>query len=188
MSFNQSAFNALVDALQLRHFSANELLVGRWAKSDYGDRNSEPPLRLWQNIIPTILIVDELRATLGQKIKLLSGYRNEAYNNPRNNAGRSRRSQHQAYTALDIQVSGMAPEQVETILNQWHGKKWFFSPIWFERKSEKVGAGLIPFGALPLKIPLFGGGCLFTLHGFVKAYPGRNFTHIDTRGVTASTP
>ena len=188
MSFNQSAFEALIGSLNLRHFSPGELLVGRWAKSKNGDRNSAPPLKLWQNIIPTILIVDELRATLGKKIQLISGYRNEAYNNPRNNAGRSPRSQHQAYTALDIRVSGMAPSQTATILEQWQGKKWFFSPIWFERKSEKVGAGPIPFGALPLKVPLFGGGCLFTFRGFVKAYADSNFTHIDTRGVTSTTP
>lgn len=188
MSFNQSAFEALIGSLNLRHFTPGELLVGRWATSKNGDRNSPPPLRLWQNIIPTILVVDELRATLGKKIKLVSGYRNEDYNHPRNNPGRSRRSQHQAYTALDIRVADMAPGQIASILEQWRRKKWFFSPIWFQRKAEKVSAGPIDFGALPVKVPLFGGGCLFTFHGYIGAYSTRNFTHIDTRGITRSTP
>ena len=181
MSFNESAFAAHIGRLGLNHFGYKELLVGR-----YRALNGPPPLRLWDNIVPTILVVDALRSHLGKSIKLISAYRTEAYNDPSKNAGRAPRSQHQAFSALDIRVTGMAPAAVAKILESWQDKEWFWSPVQFQRKAEKVKAGRIPFGELPRKVKAGPLGCFFTVRGFVKPYPGSNFTHIDTRGMKSS--
>jgi hypothetical protein len=182
MSFDKSAFEGFVASLGLKHFNADELLVGR-----YRSKNGPPPLTHWHNIAPTIVVLDTLRAELGQSVKLVSVYRTEAYNDPANNPGREPKSQHQAFTAIDFQVSGVKPDDVKAKLRAWESSRWFHCPLAFERKGTKVSAGTIPFGELPRKVSLGSFGCWFTYRGYVKAY-GVSFTHFDTRGITSTTP
>ena len=80
MAFDESAFAARIDALGLKHFGYKELLARTSSKNKFGTKNSKPPMRLWDNIIPTIIILDELRAELGKSISLQSIYRSEEYN------------------------------------------------------------------------------------------------------------
>ena len=144
MSFDEAKFAAHIGRLGLNHFGYKELLAGR-----YRALNGPPPMRLWDNIVPTILIVDALRAHFGKSIKIISAYRTEAYNDPSKNSGRATKSQHQAFTALDIRVQGETQEKVAKTLESWEYKRWFWSPIQFNRRAESISKGQIPFYELP---------------------------------------
>lgn len=191
MAFDESAFAARIGALGLKHFGYKELLSRTSAKNKFGTQNSKPPMRLWDNIIPTIIILDELREQLGKSIKLQSIYRSEAYNQASSDSskgytGRAKTSQHMAYSAIDFTVSGVACTKTEKILMEWRdGGKMFYAPVAFERKAEKVSAGNIPFGELPRQWRVWPFGIWFTFKGYIHAYPSENFTHIDTRGLTS---
>lgn len=182
MSFDKSKFEAFVGSIGLKHFTADELLVGR-----YQPKNGPPPLCMWHNIVPTIVVLDALREELGASIKLISGYRTEAWNDPANNPGRAKLSQHQAFSALDFKVTGVPPATVKAVLKSWENDRWFWSALDFERKPVRISAGNIPFGELPRKFSTGLFGCWFVFRGYIKAY-GTSFTHLDTRGITGSTP
>ena len=177
MSFDETAFATKINRLGLKHFGYQELLTRTTWKNKFGTKNSKPPMRLWDNIIPTVIVLDALRAELGKSISLQSVYRSEAYNQASSDSskgytGRAKTSQHMAFSAVDFIVSGMACTKVATILL-------------FERKAEKVSAGTIPFGELPRHWHVWPIGVWFSFKGFIKAYPSENFTHLDTRGLTS---
>lgn len=181
MSFNRSQFNVFVDSLQLRYFSASELLSQQYVKD-----NGPPPLKLWHNIVPTILILDELRHRLGTSVRIVCAYRTEAYNN-NGHGGREKLSQHQAYSAIDFQVPGHSVEKIARELDWWQDSYLFRSPIDFQRKATSVKAGNIGFSELPRSVFSKSGGfshVMFKFRGFVKPYPAKNdnFIHVDTRG------
>lgn len=191
MAFDETAFAAKIDALGLKHFTYKELLARISSKNKFGTKNSKPPMRLWDNIIPTIIILDALREELGTSIKLVSVYRSEEYNQASSDptqgyTGRAKTSQHMAFTAIDFTVSGMSCTKVEKILMEWRDTgKMFYSPYKFERKAEKVKAGTIPFGELPRQWHVWPFGVWFSFKGYIHAYPSENFTHVDTRGLTS---
>jgi hypothetical protein len=185
-------FAARIGGLGLKHFNPGELLARTSSSNKFGTRNSKPPQKLWDNIIPTILVLDALREHLGRSISLQSIYRSEAYNQASDDkatgyTGRARTSQHMAFTAIDFIVSGMSCTEVEKILKDWSDSgKMFHSQVSFERKAEKVKAGNIPFGELPRQWRVWPLGVWFAFKGYIHAYPSENFTHVDTRGMTGS--
>lgn len=185
-SFDEPKFAQFIASLGLKHFNYKELLVGR-----YRPLNTPPPEKLWHNIAPTIAVLDVLRDEFGASIKLISAYRSEDYNDPvkSGNAGRKPGSTHQAFSALDFQVTGVKPDTVKAKLRAWECSKWFFSPIYFNRVTETLSTGKkITMGVLPQQIKAgVIAGCFFQYRGYVKAY-GVKFTHFDTRGITTSTP
>lgn len=191
MSDYTTKFAARIDGIGLKHFKASELLARTASKNKFGTANSKPPERLWDNIIPTIIVLDALREHLGKSISIVSVYRSEAYNQAAGDksvgyAGRAKTSQHMAFTAIDFIVSGMACTEVEKTLKEWSNSgKMFYSPVMFERKAEKVSAGAIPFGELPRTWRVWPLGVWFAFKGYIHAYPSENFTHIDTRGMTS---
>lgn len=81
-----------------------------------GVANSYPPKGLWQNIIPTLRVLDDLRDHFGKPVVLLSSYRNDAYNK---RCGGAKYSQHKYFTALDFAVVGHSPREVYTLLLKW---------------------------------------------------------------------
>ncbi len=180
MSFNAAKFDAFVESIGLKNFNASELLVGRYRKD-----NGPPPMTIWDNIVPTIVVLDALRDEFNSSINIISCYRTEAYNDPAKNAGRARLSQHQAFTAIDFKVAGVKPETVKAKLKSWENDRWFYSAYAFERKAVKISYGNIPFGELPRKWSAGAFGCWFVFKGYVKSY-GLSFTHLDTRGITGS--
>jgi hypothetical protein len=192
MSFDRTAFDARIAQVGLKHISSGELLARISAKNKFGTKNSPPPQRLWDNIIPTALVLDELRAHYGKSITLISGYRSEAYNQAAKSKddadgyhGRAKTSQHMAFSAFDFRISGVACTETAALLQQWEDEgKMFYSPVDFARKAEKVDAGNIPFGELPRTWRLGWFGVWFSFAGYIKAYPSDNFTHLDTRGKT----
>lgn len=184
-------FTARIDGVGLKHFKASELLARTSSKNKFGTKNSKPPERLWDNIIPTIIVLDALREELGKSISIQSVYRSEAYNQASDDktkgyTGRAKTSQHMAFTAIDFIVSGMSCTEVEKTLKKWSNDgRIFYSPVMFERKAEKVSAGTIPFGELPRTWKVWPLGVWFSFKGYIHAYPSENFTHIDTRGLTS---
>ena len=53
-------FEEFFATLELQHFKFHELL-----KHTDREGNTEPPRSLWDNIVPTILVLDKSRAHLG---------------------------------------------------------------------------------------------------------------------------
>jgi hypothetical protein len=167
-----SDFDTFITALELRHFQPDELL---YATDNPG--NSMPPSRIWGNIVPTILILDELRATLGRPIRITSCYRNPIYNA---RIGGATLSQHTAFTAIDFHVRDMAPLEVKEILISWRDSdRAFLLPVDVHRTPVEVEAGII--GHHPIEIKHHSDGQkTFCFSGGIGIY--RSFNHLDTRG------
>ena len=75
-------FAVFVAGIGLKHFSAGELLVkgskhGNPGNPAYG-LNTDPPKQLWDNIVPTVRLLDRLRDALGAPINFTSVYRSPA--------------------------------------------------------------------------------------------------------------
>jgi uncharacterized protein YcbK (DUF882 family) len=105
----------------LRHFKADEL-EWMFSRVNKGVRNSAPPRDIWHSIIPTLRILDDLRAHLGQPVTLNSTYRAIPYNR---SVGSPDGSQHVKFTAADFKVAGRTPAQVHTVLKGWRDAgKW----------------------------------------------------------------
>ena len=98
-----------------RHFGADEF-TSYFARERSGVKNSPPPKRLWKNIVPTLRIVDDLRASFGKPCTILSSYRSPGYNKT---VGGASLSQHKEFTALDITFDGVSPQQVYDRLIEW---------------------------------------------------------------------
>ena len=174
------SFENFIAELQLRYFRSNELLINTERAG-----NIEPPSEMWNNIVPTILILDKLRDCLGLPIHLFSVYRAPDYNN-RGDVGGVPLSQHQAFAAADIRVPALADRGVSlrTIydwLRLWQDR-WFDSPVPIETHQVTVPAGEISHA--PLNTREEDGIHSFQFRGYL-AYGG-TYVHIDTRGTNDS--
>jgi uncharacterized protein YcbK (DUF882 family) len=109
-------FKDYFDTLGIKHFTAEEF-TEYFSVHRRGVTNSTPPREMWGNIVPTIRIVDALRAHWGKPIVLLSSYRSPDYNRAIGDA--APKSLHMQFKALDIAVSGKTPGQVFDQLSQW---------------------------------------------------------------------
>ncbi|NKC30455.1 D-Ala-D-Ala carboxypeptidase family metallohydrolase [Falsiroseomonas selenitidurans] len=191
MADYKTDFAARIGQLGLKYFNASELLTRTSSKNKFGTQNSRPPEAIWDNIIPTIIVLEALREHLGKSVSVQSVYRSEAYNQASTDkatgyTGRAKTSQHMAFTAIDFKVAGMACTEVAGILQEWSNSgRMFFAPVMFERKAVKVSAGTIAFGELPRSWKVWPFGTWFALKGYIHAYPSENFTHVDTRGLTS---
>jgi N-acetylmuramoyl-L-alanine amidase len=110
--FDYAAFEDFVAGLGLRYFSATELLFlgNSNASGKCKGRNAPPPRSRWNNIANTAKMLDEIRERIGHPVKILSGYRNDAYNNCiKGEPG----SLHTRYNAIDWTSSGRT-------VNEWH--------------------------------------------------------------------
>jgi uncharacterized protein YcbK (DUF882 family) len=108
-------FSEWFAAQGFRHFGAGEF-TNYFAAQRNGVKNSQPPKRLWKNIVQTLRIVDELRASFGKPCRILSSYRSPAYNRA---IGGAPLSQHLEFTALDIAFDGISPQRVYDRLIEW---------------------------------------------------------------------
>lgn len=88
----------MLDKAGVKYFTADELFF-RGASDQTLRLNTDPPKSLWKNMIPTAVVADEARARLGKPIRVLSGFRNAAYNR---RVGGSRASQHMRFSAIDM--------------------------------------------------------------------------------------
>jgi len=104
MSDVKKEFNKWFGGLGVKYFKAHEF-------TNYFERNLNtfPPKSKWDNIIPTIKLVDRLRADLGVPIRVTSSYRSAKYNK---NCGGATKSLHKEFKAIDLQVDGFSPSYV----------------------------------------------------------------------------
>ena len=174
------SFKDFIAQLNLRYFKSSELLVNTERSG-----NTEPPREIWNNIVPTILILDRLRHCLGLPIHLSSVYRAPAYNSREDVSGVPL-SQHQAFAAADINIpaldaKGMSLKAVAEFLKLWQDQ-WFTSPIPIETQQMTVPAGVIPHA--PLNTLEEEGLHTFQFRGYILY--GGSYIHIDTRGINGS--
>jgi len=107
---------------KFKHFSPEEF-TSYFHITRRGVTNSAPPEHLWENIVPTLRIVDALRDHFGKPITILSSYRSQAYNAAIGDA--APKSLHKQFKALDISVSGHTPREVFETLLSWRNQKRF---------------------------------------------------------------
>ncbi len=83
-----------------RHFSPSEI-EGYFDEVRKGVRNSAPDPELWENIVPTLRVLDDLREKIGGPIIVTSSYRSPEYNRA---VGGKSASQHMLFRAIDFQT------------------------------------------------------------------------------------
>jgi lysozyme len=110
---------------KFKHFKAQEI-TWMWGRVNKGVRNSEPPRNLWRNIVPTLRILDDLRAHFTAPITLNSTYRSLAYNR---SVGSPDGSQHRRFSAIDFRVAGHSPAAVARVLKGWRAGGKFTAGI-----------------------------------------------------------
>lgn len=111
--FNMARYEALIRGLGLSHFVPAEFLfLGNSNAPGAGcsGRNGLPPEELWGNIAKTARMLDEIRKRLGAPIRILSCYRNDAYNRC---VGGERKSLHKEFRAVDWHCDSGT-------VDQWH--------------------------------------------------------------------
>ena len=109
-------FEEWFELLDVKHFASEEF-TEYFQVRRRGVTNSAPPPEMWGNIVPTLRVVDQLRAHFGKPIVLLSSYRSPAYNAAID--GAATKSFHMRFQALDIAVAGKTPRQVFEVLKDW---------------------------------------------------------------------
>lgn len=100
-------YRAFLAGLRLRHFSPEEV-ISYADQVRGGVRNDLPDRQLWDNLVPTLWVVDQLRAYLGAPITLTSIYRAPDYNRQ---VGGATGSMHLQNRAIDFQVAGVSPTE-----------------------------------------------------------------------------
>lgn len=174
---NLDAFKEYIRLLDLQHFNYYEILTGVFKERE-GIVNAPPPVEIWHNIGPSLLVIDELRKTLDVPITINSTYRSPEYNPL---LGGARKSQHMGFVAIDINARGVSPTAVADQLIAWQTEgKWIQSPVKLTPVDVEVPAGVIP--RENLKTREVNGQWEFRYKGGVGYYS--SFTHMDTRGVT----
>ena len=107
--------SGLIKAAAIQHFTAAEVLT-LGASHACNGLNTLPPLSIVHQIMPTLVVVDSLRAHLKTPVIILSGYRSAAYNKA---VGGARASMHREFRALDIQATHHTAEHIWSILRRW---------------------------------------------------------------------
>lgn len=90
-------FQELLTKEGIKYFTAEEVFFKGGSDSRL-KLNSHPPKELWPKIIPTLKVLDQLRQKVG-RLKITSGYRNQAYNRA---IGGEKNSYHQHFIACDV--------------------------------------------------------------------------------------
>ena len=188
--FTLPSFERFVASLKLEHFRASELLI----RTDRA-LNGFPPVRLWPNIVPGLIVLDWLRHDLERPVRITNAWRSTAYNLSRRVKG-GERSQHQAFRALDFQVlddSGDAEPSLQRAardLLRGAREELFEVPgavKWDGLEPVDVQAGRIPQKNLE-RWRGDGSGWrsrsrVFRFRGGIGSY--QNFSHLDARGINS---
>ena len=98
-----------IDEWGVEHFQARELTrLSQWGTRDL------PPTDIWADIAPALRIADAARSALDEPVRVVSGWRPEAYNEE---IGGSPTSEHTRFRALDLQpVDGDQMERFRSIV------------------------------------------------------------------------
>lgn len=170
--------------------------------------NNVPPLNIWDNIIPTLLVLDEICEELSYDLTIKNSYRSKAYNDgliqvskakrviaDRQNAandgtvstmtmstaesGVSSKSQHMPFRAIDFQGSGGNSASWHDKAKEMRGRR--FALPWPISMNNVTIAGATGIKFVESGLLLTDGD--FEYHGGIAQYP--NFVHIDCRGTDA---
>ncbi|MEM6383099.1 MAG: D-Ala-D-Ala carboxypeptidase family metallohydrolase [Pseudomonadota bacterium] len=103
--YDYDTFAGHIERLDLRYFTPREFLFmgGSNEAGRCAGKNEAPPKELWDNIVPTALMLDEIRHRLGAPIRILSCYRSPAYNRC---IGGASKSLHMQFRAVDWTCDG----------------------------------------------------------------------------------
>lgn len=112
----KQAFIDWFNSKHFKNFSASEF-TSYFETTRRGVKNSYPPRDMWENIVPTLRLVDRLREDLGRPIVILSSYRSPSYNSAIQ--GAATKSYHMNFQALDIAVAGYSPSDIFILLKEY---------------------------------------------------------------------
>jgi hypothetical protein len=177
-------FRAFIASLKLTFITADELLPYFTAVRG-GVRNEPPPPALWHNFAPTLLVLDRLRAKLNAPLSITSSYRAPRYN--RQLDGAAGLSQHMAFRAADIQISGKKPREVYAEARALRGTRIVIPAGAQFRAAGMINSGPIdadtPFSVAGLQIQDATGQApgSFLFEGGLGRY--ETFVHVDCRGI-----
>lgn len=116
----QAQLAAFIDRLALKHFRGKE--VADYANRTRGKvKNSVPPDALWPNIIPTLVVADQIRELMDCPITITSAYRSPAYNTA---VGGETGSYHMRFMALDLIPGNGKVKTLATIARKLRGQKF----------------------------------------------------------------
>lgn len=97
----------------INHFSAREIAPA--GRERNGVKLKFPPRKLWFHIVPTLLILEELRAAFGDRpVFVHSGYRDESYNAA---VGGVKFSKHVLFNAIDFSIKKISNKELANWLN-----------------------------------------------------------------------
>ena len=85
--------------------------------------------------MPTLRVVDELRAFFGKPCRILSSYRSPEYNR---SVGGASLSQHLEFNALDIAFDGVSAKRVYELLLEWRKEGRFTGGLGYYPSSGFV--------------------------------------------------
>ena len=119
---NEADYLRFLATLQLKHITAEEIIRCHHRVRD-GVSNTLPPHFLWQNIVPTLKIIDSLRERIEEPVTLLSAYRTPAYN--ARCPGAARNSQHKFNRALDVKFANCSSRKAFRLANQMREQNQF---------------------------------------------------------------
>jgi hypothetical protein len=116
----------------IRSFSAGELV-----------KHNMPPEALYQNIIPTLTILQAIRDFLGRPIKINSCYRDEKYNQA---VGGKKNSLHMQFNAIDFKPAGFTPRELSDLAEDIDANKFAVMTVWGNKlitlTPDILGVGL----------------------------------------------
>jgi hypothetical protein len=130
---------AFIDALALRHFRGREF-TPYWSRVNANGRNDCPPRHLWPNIVPTLVVLNQVREDLKASITVTSSYRSPSYNR---SVGGATASYHLSFRATDVQAKGRTPRQVFKAAARLRGTA-FVNPHTRKEFVFRGGLGLYP--------------------------------------------
>ena len=117
-------FERFVDRLGLPNFKGAEF-TPYWTRVRNGVSNSAPDDDLWENVVPTLVVLQRFRTETGSPVQLLSTFRSSRYNKA---IGGATHSQHTQFRAIDFTVSSGTPAQWARRLRSYRGDE-FTNPL-----------------------------------------------------------
>jgi uncharacterized protein YcbK (DUF882 family) len=209
-----SSLAAFIESLGLRHISVNEVTRGFNRRisfsTQYEDvpkaegRNGQPPIQIWHNIAPTLIVLDEIREQVGASVNPTNTYRSPEYNNANYIRSKAKKvqearakgktlsfdkaksgvgtlSQHMTFRAVDFTVGAGKRIEAFNIAKKLRGQK-FDLPRALRmanppvKKVGYVGGKTVFFNLAGLRMT----DESFVFHGGLGLYS--TFIHIDCRG------
>lgn len=103
---------SMFDDLGIEHFGPREFFVG----------SRPPPVEIWSHILPTALLLEDIRVASGHPLHINSGYRDPSYNA---SVGGAADSQHLHFRACDVRSDIWTPEQVHAYVESRPDREYY---------------------------------------------------------------